>query len=76
MLHPAKDHEIIQCIENASKFFNLNLDDNYTHILKLTDGISCKGFNIYSDKQREDSSYFDEIIEINLEFFPQKILRL
>ncbi|WNJ94327.1 YrhA family protein [Vibrio ruber] len=75
LLNAAEDTEI----ENLKKIvlaqFGIDVSSEYLEILKLSNGFSVNGFNLYGSKPYDEDFFIDGIVDINKEFWTEDSLR-
>ena len=51
------------------------LSEDYFELLRITDGFSLNGFNLYSSSEKNENFYLPGIIETNIAFWEEESLR-
>lgn len=75
LLNAIDQNSIDTLVMNANKLFNTELSNDYLELLKLTDGFSINGLNIYGSSQYNQDYFIDGILDVNNEFWTEPTLR-
>ena len=72
---PSSDAQVEKCKKSVFEQFGLVLNDEYIHLLKMSNGLSYNGFNIYGCEQQVEPYFLDGIVDANVEFWGEESLR-
>ena len=67
--------EIDMLKKMINKLFNVEVSNDYVELLKLSNGFSVNGLNIYGASQYNEDYVIDGILDINSEFWTEPTLR-
>ncbi len=59
----------------AQQALKQRLSEEYLTLIKITDGFSLDGFNLYSSSETNESFYLPGVIEANVAFWEEESLR-
>lgn len=74
-LDSATSIELETLRDKVQEQFNVTLPDEYLEILKLTNGFSLNGLNLYGSAQKQEPYFLDGIVDANEAFWEEESLK-
>ncbi|NLR24360.1 SMI1 / KNR4 family protein [Pseudoalteromonas sp. CO342X] len=75
LLPPATEKQLIKLQENSLRFFKGKISDQFIELLKISNGFSVNGLNVYGANTIESPIYLPGIIEADESFYEECSLK-
>ena len=75
LLPAASPEALIQVCKLSTKYLQHQLSPEYLQCLKLSDGFSLNGLNLYATNEKLDPYFLPGIIQVNLAFWQEEFHR-